>query len=293
VTGGSRAGIAVLTGLAMLAFAANSVLARVALADGEASATGYTGIRLIAGATMLGLIAGLGGRRAAGDEPRRSGSWAAAAALCGYALFFSIAYLMVGAGTGALILFSSVQFGMLSWAVLRGDRPGALEWLGMGVALAALMLLVAPGLVAPPPAGVALMIGAGLAWAAYSLLGRGSLAPLDDTAGNFLRSLPVGLVLVAAGDLPHMSTTALICAAASGAIASGLGYAIWYAVLPHLTRSSAAFVQLTVPALAASAGVLLLGEPVTMRLFVASIGILGGVALAVVAAERRPRPVRP
>lgn len=287
MAGGTKTGIAALTVLAMLAFAANSLLARLALADGEASATGYTGIRLVAGATMLGVLVGLGGRRK--SEAGIAGSWAGALALCCYALAFSIAYLVVGAGTGALILFSSVQFGMLAWAVARGDRPGALEWLGMGVALAALALLVAPGLVAPPPMGVALMVVAGLAWAAYSLIGRGSQAPLADTAGNFIRSVPVGLVLVAIGDLPHMSTAGLFYAVLSGAIASGLGYAIWYTALPHLTRSSAAFVQLTVPAIAASGGVLLLGEPVTPRLLVASAGILGGVALAVVTAERRRR----
>ena len=216
------------------------------------------------------------------------GSWAGAAALLGYALAFSIAYLMLGAGTGALILFASVQIGMLAWAIVKGDRPGPLEWLGFCIAFGALIFLVMPGLVAPPPLGTALMALAGLSWAAYSLLGQGSRAPLTDTAGNFIRCLPIGLVLVVVADLGHTSSPAgLAYAIASGAVASGMGYAIWYSVLPSMRRTSAAFVQLTVPAIAAAGGVLFIGEPLTGRLLVASAGILGGVALALVAAGWR------
>jgi drug/metabolite transporter (DMT)-like permease len=208
--------------------------------------------------------------------------------LFGYALAFSIAYLMLGAGTGALILFASVQIGMLAWAILKGDRPRLLEWLGLAIAFAAFASLVAPGLTAPPPLGTALMIAAGLSWAAYSLLGRGSRSPLADTAGNFIRCLPIAIVLIAVGDLPRMtSPLSLVYAIASGALASGLGYAIWYAALPNLSRTSAALVQLTVPAIAAAGGVLLIGEPLTGRLVLASAGILGGVALALLAAEWR------
>jgi drug/metabolite transporter (DMT)-like permease len=281
--------VAVLTAIAMLAFAANSVLARLALATGELDAFGYTGIRLVSGAVVLVLILYL--RRKSPARFELNGTWAGAAALFGYALAFSIAYLQLGAGTGALILFASVQIGMLGWAILKGDRPGPLEWLGIAVAFGALVFLVSPGLVAPDPLGAALMIAAGLSWAAYSLLGRGSRSPLADTAGNFIRLLPVGLVLAAIGTWMHApSPRGVAYAVASGAFASGLGYAIWYAALPSLSRTRAALVQLTVPAIAAAGGVLLIAEPLTGRLALASAGIIGGVALAVLAAEwRKPR----
>lgn len=280
--------IAVLTAVAMLAFAANSVLARLAFATANAEPLSYTGIRLAAGAIVLAALLAL--RRTPGAPFTGGGSWAGAAALFGYAFAFSVAYILLGAGTGALILFASVQIGILGWAVYRGDRPGALEWLGLAVALAAFAYLVSPGLVAPHPLGTLLMIGSGLCWAAYTLLGRGSKAPLVDTAGNFIRCLPVAVAIIIAGLVLHpVDPAAAAYAAASGAVASGLGYAIWYAVLPSLARTQAAIVQLTVPAIAAAGGVLLIAEPLTVRLVVASIGILGGVALALVAADRRRR----
>ncbi|MCC7428186.1 MAG: DMT family transporter [Alphaproteobacteria bacterium] len=281
-------GLVLPTALAMLAFAANSVFARVALASGEADALGYTGIRLVSGALVLVAI-----RRARRTEESDlwrgpGGSWAGAAALFGYAIAFSLAYLMLDAGSGALILFASVQIGMLGWAIVKGDRPGPPEWLGFAIAFAAMVVLMSPGITAPAPLGAGLMAAAGFAWAAYSLLGRGSAAPLADTAGNFARCLPVGAALALAGMVLHPPSAAgLAYAIASGALASGLGYAVWYAVLPRHTRSSAAFVQLTVPAIAAVGGVLFIGEPLTLRLGLASAGILGGVALALVAAERR------
>lgn len=280
--------VALLAAIAMLAFAANSVLARLALGTGDMNAVGYTGVRVVSGAVVLAAILYLHGRRQGRTGITISGSWRGAAALLGYALAFSIAYLMLGAGTGALILFASVQIGMLAWAILKGDRPGPLEWLGFATAFAALIFLVAPGLVAPPLLGTALMVGAGLCWATYSLLGQRSRAPLADTAGNFIRCLPIGLVLAVAADLAHTSSpSGLAYAIASGAVASGMGYAIWYSVLPSLSRSSAAFIQLSVPAIAASGGVLFIAEPLTGRLLIASAGILGGVALALLAANRR------
>ncbi len=280
--------VAVLTAVAMLAFAANSVLARLALATGEADAVGYTGIRLAAGAIVLFAIVHLRRPRDETSGLSLHGSWSGAAALFGYAIAFSVAYLMLSAGTGALILFASVQAGMLGWAIVKGDRPGALEWLGLAIAFAALAYLVAPGIAAPDPLGTLLMIAAGLAWAAYSLLGRGSASPLRDTAGNFLRCLPVALVLAVTGVALHApSAPGVAYALASGALASGLGYAIWYAALPSISRTGAAFVQLTVPAIAATGGVLFIGEAATARLVIASAGILGGVALALLAAERR------
>ena len=280
--------MASLTVIAMLAFAANSVLARLGLRRGEIDALGYTGIRLIAGACMLAVLVYLRQRRAGSGKLELGGSWAAALALFGYALAFSIAYLMIGAGTGALILFATVQMSMLSWAIFKGDRPGGIEVLGIVLAFGGLIYLVLPGVVAPSLAGAALMVGAGVCWAAYTLIGRGSRSPLLDTDGNFVRCLPLALVVAVAGTMVHPPSLAgLVYAAASGAIASGLGYAIWYAVLPSLTRIRAAFVQLTVPAIAAAGGVLFISEPLTLRLVVASLGILGGVALAIGAAELR------
>lgn len=283
--------LVILTSIAMIAFAANSVLARLALVAGETEALGYTGVRIASGAVVLYAIVRLRRGEEAGQDGAFSplgGSWSAAAALFGYAIAFSLAYLMLGAGTGALILFASVQFGMLAFAFWRGDRPGALEWLGVLTGLAALGYLVSPGLVAPHPLGAALMIAAGLCWAAYTLLGRGSRAPLVDTAGNFVRCLPLAMAFVVAGFFAQAPTpSGLAYALASGVLASGLGYAIWYAALPALARTQAAFVQLTVPAIAAAGGVAFLSEPVTARLVIASVGILGGVALALWASGRR------
>lgn len=275
--------IVVLTALAMVAFAANSVLARLAFATAGAEPLTYTGVRLASGAVTLGLLLVV-----RGGGLRLAGSWSAAAALFGYAVMFSIAYVLLGAGTGALVLFASVQIGILGWAISRGDRPGPLEWLGLAVAFGAFAYLVSPGLVAPHPLGTALMVVSGLCWAAYTLIGRGSNAPLADTAGNFIRCLPLALAFIIAGVwLRGATPLAMLYAIASGALASGVGYAIWYTVLPELTRTRAAIVQLTVPAIAAAGGVLLIGEALTLRLVVATIGILGGVALALFAASRR------
>jgi drug/metabolite transporter (DMT)-like permease len=278
--------LAVLTAIAMLAFAANSVLARLAFATADAEPLSYTGVRLGSGAIVLAALLML--RRQGGTRLALGGSWPAAAALFGYAFAFSVAYILLGAGTGALILFASVQVGILGWAVLKHDRPSTLEWLGLAVAVGGFVYLVSPGLVAPDPLGTLLMVGSGLCWAAYTLLGRGSQSPLTDTAGNFIRCLPISIMLILAALLTQpMNSLAVAYAVASGAIASGLGYAIWYAALPSLTRTRASIVQLTVPAIAATGGVLLIGEPLTPRLVIASIAILGGVAFALISAERR------
>jgi drug/metabolite transporter (DMT)-like permease len=274
----------------MLAFAANSVLARLALSGSDIDPLAFAGIRLVSGAVMLATIvyfrSGTAGRR----DFSKMGNWWSAAALLLYAVTFSVAYVMVGAGPGALILFASVQIGMLAWAIAKGDRPGLMEWIGMGIAFVALVFLVLPGLTAPPLAGALLMVVAGLSWAAYSLVGRGSLSPLADTAGNFIRCTPVGVVLILVG-LAYLRPNAygLAYAIASGAVASGLGYIIWYGVLPHLIRTTAAVVQLTVPAIAAAGGVIVIGEPLSGRLLIAMTGIVGGVSLALLAAEGRRR----
>lgn len=277
-----------LTATAMVAFAANSVLARLALAGGAIDDLGYTGWRLASGAVMLFLLMRLVGRR--DGSPAVAGSWPQAAALFGYALAFSIAYLWLGAAVGAIVLFGAVQFGMIARALVAGDRPGAVEWGGLAIAFAALVWLVSPGVAAPSPLGVALMAFAGLCWAAYSLLGRGSSDPLADTTGNFVRCLPAAVLLIAWGWRVHPPDAAgLAYAVASGALASGLGYAVWYAVLPALSRVTAASVQLTVPAIAAAGAVVFIGEPVTGRLIAASMAILSGIALAILAGEQRRR----
>ena len=266
-----------LTATAMVAFAANSVLARLALAGSAIDDLGYTGWRLASGAAVLFLLSRLVGRR--DGAPALAGSWPQAAALFGYALAFSIAYLWLGAAVGALVLFGAVQFGMIARALVAGDRPGAVEWGRLAIAFAA-----------PAPLGVALMAFAGLCWAAYSLLGRGSVDPLADTTGNFVRCLPVAVLLIACGWRLHPPDTAgLAYAMASGALASGLGYAVWYAVLPALSRVTAASVQLTVPAIAAAGAVVFIGEPLTTRMVAASLAILAGIALAILAGERRRR----
>jgi len=282
--------IALLTVIAMMAFAANSILNRIALAHGEVDALTYTGVRLAAGAIMLALI--LAYRGTGLRLGQIGGSLAGAMALFGYAIAFSFAYLELGAGTGALLLFASVQICMLGWAIGKGERPGPFEWAGFVVAILFLALLLMPGLTAPDPQGAVLMLGAGFAWAVYTLIGRGSIAPITDTAGNFIRCLPVTLLLILPGLLAQTTSPAgWIYAAASGALASGLGYAVWYSVLPALTRSTAAFVQLTVPAIAAAGGVIFIAEPLTLRLALCSGGILGGVGLAVWGAETRRRRV--
>lgn len=273
--------IIALTVIAMIAFAANSVLARLATAGAEPLS--YTGIRLAAGAATLAVLLALRRRNV-----RLGGSWSGVAALFGYAILFSIAYILLGAGTGALILFASVQIGMLGWAVYRGDRPGLIEWLGFVVAFGGLVYLLSPGVVAPNPLGALLMLVAGLCWAAYTLIGRASTSPLDDTAGNFMRSSPLAVVMIVAGALTHgVSLAAVIYAIVSGALASGLGYAVWYTALPSLSRTRAAIVQLTVPAIAGAGGVLFIGEALSPRLVIATIAIIGGVALAVISSSRR------
>lgn len=282
--------LAGLTLVAIIAFAANSVLARLALADGTTDPALYTGVRLASGALVLVglvLLRGHGLRLIV-----RAGSWHGAAGLCAYALAFSLAYVALGAGTGALILFASVQFTMLAWSVVRGETPGQLEWLGIGMALLAFGFLVAPGLSAPEPLAAGLMMIAGISWAIYSLIGRGSDRPLLDTAGNFVRSAPLALLLIGFGftRLPG-DMSGLLWAMLSGAVASGLGYAVWYAVLPGLQRKQAAIVQLSVPALAALGGVAFLNETPTTRLLICSLAILGGVLLAIVAGERRRRAI--
>jgi drug/metabolite transporter (DMT)-like permease len=266
---------------ALVAFAANSVLCRLALGDRAIDAAGFTAVRILAGAVTLFVLAQRrGGARTIG----KYGSWRAACALFGYAIAFSFAYLSLSAGTGALLLFGAVQLTMIAAAVREGARPRPLEWLGLAGASAGLVVLVAPGVVAPPPLGAALMLFAGVCWGMYSLLGRGSAVALLDTAANFVRAAPLALVTSALlFARAHASLEGVLAAIASGAIASGLGYVSWYAALRGLTATRAAIVQLTVPLIAAVGGVIFLGETVSLRLLEAALLILGGIGLAIAA----------
>jgi drug/metabolite transporter (DMT)-like permease len=279
---GRPAGTAALVGAAMIAFAANSLLCRSALLPGAIDAVSFTTLRLGAGALALGLLA-------RGRGLRQHGSQAAAWFLFAYALCFSLAYRSIPAGTGALLLFGAVQVTMVAFGLLGGERPPTRVWAGLVLALAGLVVLTAPGLAQPDPLGAASMALAGVAWGLYSLRGRGSAAALQANAANFARTVPLALLasLVAwpcAG--VHVTARGALLAVASGALASGLGYAIWYAVLPRLAATTAAIVQLTVPPMAAFGGVLWLGEVATARLWTAAAAILGGVALAVTARRR-------
>ena len=278
---------AVCTGFALVAFAANSVFCRLALGETAIDPASFTTIRLLSGAVTLVLIAPLFDARGAST---RRGKWVPGFMLFLYAIAFSFAYVSLSAGTGALILFGAVQVTMILSALLSGERPRRLEWAGVLVALAGLVVLVFPGLTAPSLAGSGLMAVAGVSWGVYSLLGRGAMDAVFETRVNFVRSLPfVALVSLVTLQDVHLSGVGVALAVLSGAIASGLGYVVWYAALKHLTATRAATVQLSVPVLAAMAGVLFLSEDISARLLLSSLMILGGIALAV---ARRGRPAR-
>ena len=218
--------------VSILAFTANPLLARLAVVTREMDALGYTGVRLASGALVLLLIILVQHWRANGAPLRIAGAWAGAASL------FVLRHHLFPSGSSSsarrwarVILFAAVQIAILAWAIFKGDRPGPLEWAGLALAFASLVYLVSPGLVAPDPLGSALMIVSGVAWAAYTLIGRGSRAPVEDTAGNFIRLLPISIPLIVAGLFVQTPTgLGLLYAIISGAISSGLGYAIWYAV---------------------------------------------------------------
>ena len=279
-----RARTVLYTILAMIAFAANSLLNRLALGNGTIDAASYTILRLVSGAIMLGII-GMTTRQK--GWIRQRGSWLSAVFLFLYAIAFSFAYLSLSTGTGALILFGSVQVTMIVAALYAGERPRFPEWMGLFLALGGLVYLVFPGLSAPSPLGSALMAAAGIAWGFYTLRGRGNRDPLADTASNFIRSVPIVLaVSIFSLKNMHLSTSGLLLASVSGAITSGLGYVIWYAALRGLTTTRAATVQLSVPIVAAWSGVIFLAEDVSFRLLLAGVLILGGIGLAVMGRGR-------
>ena len=266
-----------LTFFTLIAFASNSVLCRLALAPGLIGAGTFTGVRLLSGAMVLMLLVALRGRATAVQ-----GTWGSAVALFAYAAPFSFAYLRIPAGVGALVLFGTVQATMIGSDLLKGKRLRSTELAGLVLAVAGLTVLTLPGVSAPDPAGVGLMIVAGVAWGIYSLRGRAAIDPLKSTATNFLRSLLFAMPLgIASLRYETFTLPGVSYAIASGAMASGLGYALWYTALRGLTATQAGIVQLLVPALAAIGGILLLGESVSVRLLFAGLTILAGVALAV------------
>ena len=273
-----------LTTLAMIAFAANSVLGRLGLVDTDIGAGSFALIRLVSGALTLVVICLL-------QSKRLSGSLSGGVSLLIYAVFFSYAYLALPAGMGAIILFAMVQITMLSWGIAKGERLSPRQWAGFVVAVLALVWLVSPSLEAPPLWAAGMMALAGLGWAAYSLIGRGVKDPSAATAGNFVwasgLAIPLLAIVMTVSPEPWPPLDGVVLAIASGAITSGLGYVIWYQALKHLSATRAGIAQLSVPAIAAIGGVVFLAEPITLRFALATSAILAGVGLAVLTA--RPR----
>jgi drug/metabolite transporter (DMT)-like permease len=268
----------ILTLLAMIAFAGNSLLCRSALKRTTIDAASFTFIRILSGAIALWLIVII--RK---TTSQKAGSWASALALFAYAAAFSFAYISLSAGTGALILFGAVQATMIISGLCQGERLRTRQWLGLALAVAGLVTLLFPGLSAPPINGALLMLCAGIAWGFYSLRGKDAGDPVTTTAGNFLRAVVFASALNMAL-LPwiKLDRAGVGYALLSGAMASGVGYVIWYSALPRLKAASAATVQLSVPVLAAAGGILFLGESITLRFLLASIAVLGGIALVVI-----------
>lgn len=262
----------------MIAFAGNSLLCRAALKQTSIDAASFTFIRIFSGAAALWLI-----MKMHGAAWKEAGNWSSALALFAYAAAFSFAYNSLSAGTGALLLFGAVQATMILWGFRRGERLHTIQIVGLVVAVTGLVVLLLPGLSAPPLSGSILMLGAGVAWGIYSLRGKGEKNPVSSTAGNFLRAVPLAaIVSIMLFPWARLDRAGIGYAVISGAIASGLGYVIWYTALSGLKAASAATVQLSVPVLAATGGILLLGEPITFRYLIASIAVLGGIALVII-----------
>jgi len=269
-----------LTAFALVAFAFNSVLCRMALAAREIDAATFTAVRLVSGAVVLSLLVLATGKT---RNAAKNGNWFSAFFLFAYAVAFSFAYLGLTTATGALILFGCVQLTMFGVSLYRGVRPKPIEWIGLAVAFGGLVYLVLPGLSAPPLNGALLMAAAGIAWGGYTLRGKGSENPLLDTAGNFIRSVPMVLV-VALVFLPNLEASwrGVALAMLSGAIASGVGYSVWYAALKFHTPMRAAVLQLSVPVIAAAGGIVFLAEAPSVRLLIAAALILGGIGLTLI-----------
>jgi drug/metabolite transporter (DMT)-like permease len=272
-----------LTLAAMLAFAGNSILCRVALRDTAIDPGSFTTLRIVAGALTLWLIVRM---RSQASPPAGAGNWSSAVALFVYAAAFSYAYVSLPTGTGALLLFGAVQATMIGVGLWRGERMGPIQTAGLLLAGAGLIGLLLPGLSAPPLGGALLMLASGVAWGVYSLRGKGAGDPTRVTAGNFLRAtVPAAVLMLATLPLVRLDLPGVVYAVASGALTSGIGYAIWYAALRHLQATTASTVQLSVPVIAAIGGTVFLAEPLTGRLVLASVAVLGGIALVIL---RRP-----
>jgi drug/metabolite transporter (DMT)-like permease len=281
----------VCTALALVAFAMNSVLCRLALGKSAIDAASFSSIRLCSGAIILLLIVRLS-RSGAPSAPRHK--WTSPVLLFLYAATFAFAYISLSVGTGALILFGSVQATMIITALVSGERPGVFEWAGLSLALGGLVYLVFPGLAAPSITSSLLMIVAGISWGFYSVLGRSTVNPLADTVGNFLRAVPfaIGVSLLMASKI-NISGKGVMLAVISGALTSGMGYVIWYAALRGLTATRAATVQLAVPVLAAIGGIVLLSEDISLRLVLAGILILGGIGITLSGRTRVVKKLEP
>ncbi|MBA4781968.1 MAG: DMT family transporter [Rhizobiales bacterium] len=280
---------AILATITMIAFACNSIFGRLALSSEAIDPASYTTIRLISGAMMLLLIVSLRGgfRGHAPDGSFLGTTGLSALALFGYAAFFSFAYLSVDTGVGALILFACVQGTMILWGVYKGERPDMQQWVGMTLAFAGFVYLVSPGLAAPDALGSVLMGIAGISWGIYSLRGRGQKDPVQATARNFIATVPLCIVLsILLIDRSAIELPGVILAVTSGAVTSALGYSLWYETIKGLSATKSAIIQLTVPVIATAGGALFLGEPVSLRYVLASILILGGVALTVIAKQK-------
>ena len=280
---GIRINMVLATAFALVAFAANSIICRMALGNATIDPASFSTIRLISGAVVLWLIVNASSGHRTSRHP---GSWWSAAMLFLYAVAFSFAYVSLNAGMGALILFGAVQATMITSGLIKGERPPLLAWCGLVIALAGLVYLVFPGLEAPSFSGAALMAVAGFAWGVYSLRGLGVTNPVAVTGDNFLRSAPmtavVSLVML---QVMQLSVEGVLLAALSGGLTSGIGYVVWYAALRHHSATRAAMLQLLVPIIAAAGGVLLLSEPMTLRLILSGILIIGGVGLTLKARQ--------
>ncbi|MBV5263920.1 DMT family transporter [Pinisolibacter aquiterrae] len=290
----SRLTVFLATVVTMIAFAGNALIGRAALRDTAIDAMSYTSIRLAAGAVVLVVIARLVRRGRERGSARLGGTWTSALALFAYAILFSFAYRGMAAGSGALVLFAAVQATMIGWGLVQGERFRPIQIAGLAIAGAGLVWLVAPGLDAPPLGAASAMAASGVAWGVYSLRGRGAGDPLAASAGNFARALPfAGLGSLVAATSATLDPAGVALAIASGAITSGIGYAIWYTVVPRLAATTAATVQLTVPAIASGMAVVFLGEALTLRLVLASIAILGGIAVVIVWRRKPPAIATP
>ena len=271
----------------MIAFAGNSLLCRAALKQTSIDAASFTFVRVFSGAVVLWLVVNLRRMIRTTRSIGVGGNWISALALLLYAASFSFAYIAVGAGTGALLLFGAVQATMILWGLHKGERLHAIQILGLILAMTGLVVLLFPGLSAPPLFGSILMLAAGVAWGVYSLRGKRERCPVTATTGNFVRAVPfAAAVSIIFLRWLHLDFGGVVYAIISGALTSGLGYVIWYSVLPGLKAASAATVQLSVPVLAAAGGILLLGEPLTLRYLLASVAVLGGIALVVLEKNR-------